>query len=149
MGVVMGAETPGSRNRDSLKLLGYGFKNFTTLTLVKEGDAVGTVKVPNGDPSELGLSAAQSLVVTVRKKLAQSVPLRKEIPDSVEPPVSQGSILGKLILDGEGFPRRAIDLVASQDVRVRSYATYYVIGLAVGFGLLALGFSRRRLFKKK
>jgi D-alanyl-D-alanine carboxypeptidase (penicillin-binding protein 5/6) len=149
VGIVMGAETPGSRNRDSLKLLGYGFKNFTTLTLVKEGDAIGTVEVPNGDPSELGLSAAKSLVVTVRKKLAESVPLRKEIPDSVEPPVSKGSVLGKLVLEGEGFPRRVIDLVADQDVRVKSYTTYYVIGLAVGFGLLAFGFSRRRLFKKK
>ncbi len=149
IGVVMGAETAETRNDDALKLIGYGFKNFSTLTLVKEGDTIGSVNVPNGDPEELALSAARTLIVTVRKDLAKSIPLRKEIPGSVDAPISQGSILGKLVLAGEGFPSEEVDLVANRDVQVKSYVVYYVIGLAILVGLPAFAFWRRRALAKK
>lgn len=149
VGVVMGAETAESRNRDALKLIGYGFKNFSTLTLVREGEVVEKVKVPNGDPPELDLSAAETLTVTVRKDLAKSIPLKKELSESVDPPIAQGTVLGRLVLEGEGFSRREIDLLASKDVKVKSYATYYGVGLAVVVGLLGFGVWRRRNVKKK
>jgi len=132
-----------------VKLIGYGFKNFSTQTLISEGDLAGTVKVPNGDPPELALSAAKTLVVTVPKGMEESIPLRKEIPSSVNPPITQGNILGKLVLEGEGFPMTEIDLLATQDVRVKSYGIYYLIGLAVVLGLFGVVFWRRRGVRKK
>ena len=149
IGVLMGAETAGGRNDDALKLLGYGFKNFFTRTLVKEGDIVAKIKVPNGDPPEVSLSAAASLIVTIRKGMEESVPLREEIPSSVNPPISRGNVLGKLILEGEGFPRKEINLIANQEVRVRSYAVYYLIGLAVVAGLLIFVLWKRRVLRKR
>ncbi len=149
VGVVMGGKTAESRNNDALKLLGYGFKNFSNHTLVKEGDIVGKVIVPDGDPSELGLSAAKTLIVTIRKGREESIPVRKEIPSSAEPPISQGDVLGKLILEGEGFSREEVVLIASQDVRVKSYAAYYLIALTTGVGLLVLAFWRRGVLRKK
>jgi hypothetical protein len=117
--------------------------------LVKEGEVVGKVKVPNGDPPELGLSATKTLIVTVRKTLEESIPLRKEIPSSVPPPISRGKILGKLVLEGEGFSRKEVALVASQDVLPKSYTTYYVLGSAAMVGLLAFFYWRRRVPRKK
>ena len=149
VGVVMGAKTPGSRDSDALKLLGYGFKNFSTQTLVNKGDIVVRVKVPNGDPPELDLSAAKTLIVTVPKDREEPVPLRQEIPSSVDPPISQGSILGKLVLESEGFPCREIDLLATQEVRVKSYTAYYATASAVVVGLVILVFWRRRGLRKK
>jgi D-alanyl-D-alanine carboxypeptidase (penicillin-binding protein 5/6) len=149
IGVAMGAKNGESRDSDALKLLGYGFKNFSTITLVKEGDVVGKVKVPNGDPPELGLSATKTLILTVRKTLEGSIPLRKEIPSSVTPPITRGKILGKLVLEGEGFSRKEVDLVASQDVLPKSYTMYYVLGSAAMVGLLAFFYWRRRVPRKK
>ena len=149
VGVVMGGENPETRDNDALKLIGYGFKNFSTRTLIKEGEIVTKVKVPKGNPPELNISAATTLVITVPKNREESVPLRQEIPSSVDPPISQGSVLGKLILEGEGFPRREINLLASQDVKVKSYALYYTSGLGVFAGLVVLAFWRRRGLRKR
>ena len=132
-----------------MKLIGYGFKNFSTRTVVEEGEIVGKVKVPNGDPPEVGLSAAEALVVTIPKTMEDSIPLRKEIPSSVEAPIGQGNILGKLVLEGEGFPIKEIALVATQDVRVKSYAAYYILVLVVVLGLFGFVFWRRRGVRKK
>ena len=149
IGVVMGAKTTESRESDALKLIGYGFKNFSTRILVKEGEVVGKVKVPNGEPPELGLTATKSLIVTARKDMEESIPLRKEIPSSVNPPITQGDILGKLVLEGEEFSRKEIDLIASQDVRFKSYSNYYIIGSVVVGCLLVLVFWKRRVLRKK
>ncbi len=149
VGVVMGAKTAKSRNNDALKLLRYGFKNFSTVTVLKEGDVVGKVKVQNGDPPAVDLLAVESLVVTIRKGMEGSIPLRKEIPPSVNAPISRGNILGKLVLEGEGFPTRKIDLMASQDAQVRSYAAYYLIGMAVVAGLIGFVFWKYQPLRKR
>ncbi len=149
VGAVMGAEKPQERDNDALKLIGYGFKNFSTQTVVTEGEVVETVKVPGGDPPELDLSAAETLIVTVPKDKADDIPLKKEIPSSVEPPVTRGKVLGRLLLEDEGFPRREVQLVASRDVRVKSYAPYYAAGFVAMGGLLTLTFWRRRTLRRK
>jgi len=149
LGVIMGAETAETRESNALKLIGYGFKNFSTRTLVKEGEVVGKVKVLQGDPQEVGLSATKALLVTVPKDREQSIPLRKEFPSSANPPISKGDVLGRLVLEGEGFPRKEVDLVATQDVGFKSYATYYIIGFAAAGCLLVFVFWKRRTPRKK
>jgi len=149
VGVVMGAKTAKSRNSDASKLLKYGFKNFSTVTVVKEGDVVGKVKVQNGDPPTVDLLAVKPLVVTIRKGTEESIPLRKEIPPSVNAPISRGNILGNLVLEGEGFPTRKIDLIASQNVQVRTYAVYYLTGLAVAVGFFVLLFWRHQTLRRR
>ncbi|NIN01185.1 MAG: serine-type D-Ala-D-Ala carboxypeptidase [candidate division Zixibacteria bacterium] len=149
IGVVMGARNGESRDSDALKLIKYGFKNFSTLTLVKKGEVVGKAAVPRGDPPEVDLSAARTLIVTVRKDMEKSIPLKKEIPSAVNPPITRGKVLGKLVLEGQGFSREEVDLVASREVLVKSYTTYYVIGSCALVGFLAFFFWRRRLPRKK
>lgn len=149
IGVVMGAKTARAREDDAFKLIKYGFKNFSTVTVVKEGEVVGKVKVPKGDPPEVNLSAARTLTVTVRKDMEKSIPLRKAIPSAVNSPISKGDILGKLVLEGQGFSRDEVDLVASQDVLPKSYTKYYVIFSCVIVGFMVFVYWRRRLPRKK
>jgi hypothetical protein len=52
--------------------------HFLSLSVVKGGEAVGKVKVPSGDPPEVGLFATKALIVTVPKDAEQSIPLRRE-----------------------------------------------------------------------
>jgi len=149
IGVVMGAKNGDNRDSDAFKLIGYGFKNFSTHTLVEEGEVVAKVKVPSGDPPEVGLSATKALVVTAPKDMEQSLPLRKEIPSSANPPISKGDVLGKLVLEGEGFPRKEIDLLATHDVGFKAYTAYYVLGFAALGCLLILVYWRRRIPRKR
>jgi D-alanyl-D-alanine carboxypeptidase (penicillin-binding protein 5/6) len=149
IGVVMGGPTPKMRNQDALELLAYGFNNFATRAAVKEGEIVGKVAVPNGEPPELELSAAKTLMVTVRTGRAGALPIRNEAPASVKAPITQGSIVGKMVLEGEGFPRQEIDLVATRDVAVKSYTKYLVIGLAGVLGLMGLVLVRHSISGKR
>jgi len=149
VGAVMGANTAKSRDSDALKLLRYGHKNFSTVTVVQEGHLVGKVRVQRGNPSQLDLSAAETLAVTIRKGMEESIRVRKEIPSSVNPPVTKGAVLGKLVLEAEGLPTRQVDLIASRDAQARSYAMYYLIALAAVAGLIGYLFWRRRRLRQR
>jgi D-alanyl-D-alanine carboxypeptidase (penicillin-binding protein 5/6) len=148
VGVVMGAKTAKIRDSDALKLLRYGFKNFSTVIVVQEGHRVGKVSVQRGSPPELGLSAAETLAVTIGKGIEESIQIRKEIPSSVKPPITKGAVLGKLIVEAEGLPTKQIDLIASGDAQARSYATYYLVALAAVAGLIGYRFWKRRRLRE-
>jgi D-alanyl-D-alanine carboxypeptidase (penicillin-binding protein 5/6) len=149
IGTIMGAKTAKAREDDALKLIKFGFKNFSTVTLVKEGEIVGNVATPKGNIPEVNLSATRTLMVTVRKDMEKSIPLKKEIPSSVNPPITRGKVLGKLVLEGEGFSREEVDLVASQDVLPKSHTKYYVLASCTVVGFLVFFYWRRRLPRKK
>jgi hypothetical protein len=54
-----------------------------------------------------------------------------------------------MVLEGEGFPRQEIDLVATRDVAVKSYTKYLVIGLAGVLGLMGLVLVRHSISGKR
>jgi D-alanyl-D-alanine carboxypeptidase (penicillin-binding protein 5/6) len=147
--VVMGAESSRRRDQDALKLLDYGFKNFTTKAVVREGETVGKISVQGGKVPELDLVAEETVIVTVGKEKAEEIPMEREIPESVSAPITRGQVLAKLIIKDKGVPPRAVNLVAPVDVPAKSYTRFYQLGLLVVIGLLALAIWRIRNLKRR
>lgn len=147
--VVMGAESSRRRDQDALKLLEYGFKNFTTKAVVKKGEIVGKISVKGGKAPELDLVAEETVIVTVRKEKSEEIPMEKEIPESVTAPITRGQVLAKLIIKGKGVPSRAVNLVAPVDVPAKSLTRFYQVGFLVVLGLLVLAVWRIRALKRK
>jgi len=147
--VVMGADTSGQRDQDALKLLEHGFRNFTTKAVVRKGEIVGKVKVQKGKSPDVGLSAEDTVMITVRKDEAENIPMERQIPRFVTAPIVKGQVLGRLIVEMEGVPRKDVNLVASLDVPAKSYTRFYQLGLLVVIGLLALAIWRIRNLKKR
>ncbi len=147
--VVMGAKTSRRRDQDALKLLEYGFKNFTTKAVVRNGEIVGKISVQGGKVPELDLVAEDTVMVTVRKEKAEQIPIEREIPKSVTAPIARGQVLGKLVVKGEGVPSKAVNLVAPVDVPAKSLMRFYQVGFLVVLGLLVLAVWRIRALKRK
>jgi D-alanyl-D-alanine carboxypeptidase (penicillin-binding protein 5/6) len=146
---VMGADTSGQRDQDALKLLEHGFRNFTTKTVVRKGEIVGKLEVKKGKLPDVGLSAEDTVMITVRKDRAENIPMKRRIPQFVTAPIVKGRVLGKLIVEMEGVPRKEVNLVASFDVPAKSYTRFYQLGLLVVIGLLALAIWRIRNLKRR
>ncbi len=64
-------------------------------------------------------------------------------------PTVKGQVLGKLIVEMEGIPRKDVNLVASFDVPAKSYFKFFQLGLLVAIGLLALAIWRIRNLKRR
>jgi D-alanyl-D-alanine carboxypeptidase (penicillin-binding protein 5/6) len=114
--VVMGARDQRTRENEALKLLNYGFKNFSTVTLCNRDDPIETVNVWKGSANHVSLIAAEPGIVTVPAGEEETIALIKKTPERISAPLSAGEQVGELEITLQGKPLKKIALVAQNDV---------------------------------
>ncbi|MED5017633.1 D-alanyl-D-alanine carboxypeptidase [Paenibacillus chibensis] len=97
--VVLGEPNTKTRNEEVAKMFDYMFAQYTTHTIFKPGDPIGTVKVNKGNVKELTLSAGQNYSVLLKKNAkAEGVRHELQVPKEIQAPVQAGQVLGKLVV---------------------------------------------------
>lgn len=120
--VVLGCPVPRSHFQEAIKLLNYGFANYTSLPVAKKGEIKATLPVVHGAAQEVGLACAEDLAVTIPKGEEDKVSYQIKLgAEPVKAPVEQGTPLGRLIAFKDGKPVGEVALVAAQSVDVVSW----------------------------
>ncbi|CVK17523.1 D-alanyl-D-alanine carboxypeptidase family protein [Sporomusa sphaeroides] len=113
---VFATPEPRSHLRESMKLLDWGFANYTAVPIVTQGTVVERLKVNKGIEKEIQLVAAQDLNLIVGK--GQNKNLQKKIvaDSSVNAPIEAGQKCGELIVIKDGKEMGKVDLIAEKAV---------------------------------
>jgi D-alanyl-D-alanine carboxypeptidase (penicillin-binding protein 5/6) len=114
--VVMGCDKARKRAPEAQKLLEYGFRNFSTVEVVKKTATFGPVKVKRGKLTEVSLAAAEEARVTVAKGKENTVSVTPQLPPFVMAPVRKGQPIAKVLVQKEGKAVKEINLLASSDI---------------------------------
>jgi D-alanyl-D-alanine carboxypeptidase (penicillin-binding protein 5/6) len=114
--VVMGAKNERTRENEALKLLNYGFKNFSTVAVLKPNELIATVPVWKGTVNQVSLVPAEPGVVTVPAGEDKELTLRKTIPDRLSAPISAGAEVGTAEILLKGEPLKTIGILAQDEV---------------------------------
>jgi len=114
--VVFATPEPRSHLRESMKLMDWGFANFSAVPIVNEGVVVERLKVNKGTDKEVQLIAAQELNLLIGK--GQNKNLQKKIVTEpiLNAPVIQGQKYGELIVLKDGKEVGKVDLVAEKTI---------------------------------
>ncbi|WP_136606260.1 D-alanyl-D-alanine carboxypeptidase family protein [Paenibacillus dokdonensis] len=97
--VVLGEPNTKTRNEEVSKMFDYMFAQYSTHTIFKPGDTIGTVKINKGNVKELTLTAGQNYSVLLKKNAkAEGVRHEIQVPKEVKAPVQAGQVLGKLVV---------------------------------------------------
>ncbi|GIP25441.1 D-alanyl-D-alanine carboxypeptidase [Paenibacillus sp. J23TS9] len=97
--VVLGEPNTKTRNEEVSKMFDYMFAQYSTHTIFKPGDTIGTVKINKGNVKELTLTAGQNYSVLLKKNAkAEGVRHELQVPKEVKAPVQAGQVLGKLVV---------------------------------------------------
>jgi D-alanyl-D-alanine carboxypeptidase (penicillin-binding protein 5/6) len=149
--VVMGCDKMNKRAPEAQKLLEYGFKNFSTMEVVKKGATFGPVKVKRGKLKEVPLTAAEEGRVTVAKGKENLISANPQLPQFIVAPIKKGQVVAKVLVLNDGKAMKEINLLASLDVE-RSLIPPWLILVGIGCGLaiiIVLGFRWFRRPKPK
>jgi len=116
LAVVMGAATPAIRERETLKLLNYGYRFYTLVQPFPHGQSLATVKVWKGVKDDLSLFPAETVSFLIPQ--AQKKTLRWEIhvPEEATAPISANQSFGELVFYVSDQPKKSIPLVSRDDV---------------------------------
>ncbi|WP_456380053.1 D-alanyl-D-alanine carboxypeptidase family protein [Thiolapillus sp.] len=116
MSVVMGTESDQARARESQTLLNFGFRFFQTHRLFNAGQPLKELRVWKGDTDHLNLGLEKDLYVTIPRGSYDQLAARIRIEENILAPVSQGQVLGRVILEHNGETIKEAPLVALHNV---------------------------------
>lgn len=119
---------------DTKKLCQWGFENFTSKTLARQGEEVTYTKVKlSTDTNQLLLTAKADVVALLPKDLdVKSLELVEDIPEEVKAPVKAGDPIGTATYRYNGTDYGTVELVALNDIS-RSTVLFYADKLSTFF----------------
>jgi D-alanyl-D-alanine carboxypeptidase (penicillin-binding protein 5/6) len=135
--VVMGEPSETMRDVDSLALLRWGLDRFVRVRPLARGRVLGRAGVSGFDDRTVGLRAARSVSLTVRR--GASVRTRVDAPDELEGPLPAGRRVGTAVVLVDGRAAARVPLLTAARVPEAGLGRRLGPGLgwALAFAVLA------------
>jgi D-alanyl-D-alanine carboxypeptidase (penicillin-binding protein 5/6) len=114
--VVMGAQSPSTREREALKLLHYGYQNFIFLPFFSAGQIVAELPVWQGKYNSLPVVVPHRSAVVIPRGNETYVRQESSLPADVLAPIEQGQILGELVIRLKDRTLASVPLVAGKNI---------------------------------
>lgn len=135
--VVMGTESPKTREQECLNLLNYGFRHFEVKEVFGKGQVVKIVPIARGKVDTVALVAAQRVTIVLSQQDKAALAVSEEIRSPLIAPVKKGEVLGKVTVEVPGKFRQEVDLLARDEV-AKGWLSYWPYGAAAMVVLLVL-----------
>lgn len=128
--VVMGEATGQDRFDESVKLLNFGFANYSGVPVAKAGEKLGSVIVQRGLVDRVEAVAEKDYSVIVSKGQESGLKREVQLAKRVNAPVLKGAHLGALVLSRDGQEVGRVNLVAAATVKRIGYFRF--VGRLIG-----------------
>lgn len=114
--VVMGASSQSARERETQKLLAYGFRYYETHSLYSAGDELSESKLWAGESDSFKLGIAEDVSLTIPRGKIKSLNAVMNIDEIVKAPVVKGQEYGEVVITLDGEELLRAPLVALETV---------------------------------
>ena len=114
--VVMGGRGEKARDRETTRLLEWGFAHFVKGPLALAGEPVGKVPLDWGQEPEVSAVTADTFVAVLTPEQRRRVDRKVELPELQPAPVAAGDTLGMLHLRLDDAVLAQVELIAADSV---------------------------------
>lgn len=94
--VVLGAPSEGPRDRETKRLLSWGFNNFSRVSLATAGELVGNVALDWGLETEVRALIPDEVTAILSPDQERALVRQLDLPPMIPAPIEQGTELGRL-----------------------------------------------------
>ena len=114
--VVLGTKSKKDREKESQKLLNYGFRFFETHKLYSAGESLSKTKVWKGISDQLAVGLAEDLFITIPRNQYKNLNADISLNLPLLAPVNKSQAIGKLNIDLAGNIVTQKSLIALEDI---------------------------------
>jgi D-alanyl-D-alanine carboxypeptidase (penicillin-binding protein 5/6) len=115
--VVVGAAGKKSSLGEASRLLDHGFETYRVVEPVKEGAEVGAqISVSGGTERFFRGRAAEGLRMVLSRDEARDLALEVRVPGQLRAPISQGQVVGEVVLTRGNEAVSRVDVLAPHDI---------------------------------
>jgi D-alanyl-D-alanine carboxypeptidase (penicillin-binding protein 5/6) len=133
--VMGGLPTMKARAQESERLIEWAFREFNNYKLFAVGDRVEDAEAWLGAEPKVPLTVSRDLIVTLPRKARKDMKVTVEYDRPIPAPITQGQIVGKVVVTVPDLPPAEVPLVAGANVermdtigRIATLAGYLVWG---------------------
>ena len=120
--VVLNCKDSASRFKESMELYNYGFNNFENRKVIDSTQPLGiTVEVNKGKEKQIEVIAQNDFSVIDKRGNDATVELKFEISTSVNAPVVQGQVVGKILVVKDGVIVGEVNAVSMNNIDKQNY----------------------------
>ena len=117
--VIMKAPTSALRN--AIKLLDYGFTNYSYKSFANRGDFIRQISVTKGIDSIANVVYETSPSFLVKKGEESKITYELNLPDTVSAPISKGQQLGTITYYSDGAKLDTVNLISDSTINKISF----------------------------
>lgn len=114
--VVMGTKSERSRERETQKLLSYGFRYFETHHLYSAGTELTNAKVWKGEEANVSLGLRDDVYLTIPRGKVDALNAQLIVDDVLTAPITADNEYGELVVSLDGEEKVRAPLVALKNV---------------------------------
>ena len=114
--IVMGAQSPPIREREALKLLNYGFRQFTMVQPFKEGQPVAKARVWKGQKDEIDIYPGENASFLIQQSQKNLLKWEIHAPSDVTAPIKSNQQMGEIVFLVSGQAKQTVELVSREDI---------------------------------
>ena len=133
LAVVLGTTSEKVRERESLKLLNFGFQAYETVKLQAKGEPLATPRVWKGAQNNVKAGFADEFAVAVPRGMAQKLSSEFVPQKPLIAPVAPGQIVGALKLNLDGKPYGEYPVAAQAAVEPAGFFGRLIDGILLWF----------------
>ena len=124
--VVLGAVNSKERFGAASSLLDYGFANYAVSKPVLKDEEIGIAEVLKGEEDTVSAVAEKESSILIKKGNSGEIERQTEFSKTLSAPVKKGDIIGKIDLISEGEIVDSVNIIASKDIKKKSFFKYYL-----------------------
>ena len=114
--VTMNAPTAQARQSEIGKMFNYGFSQLKAYQFYKGGEVVAHLPVSLGQRDQVPVAVARELSIVVDRETTQEPAKAFYLPRKVTAPITQGKVLGKIVISLGKKEYARVDLIAAATV---------------------------------
>lgn len=114
--VVMAAPNPKVRFKEVMKMLDYGFANYTVAKGEPKGKAVGQINIFKGEIEKADVIVKDDVCVLVQKGSKTKITSKIELTEALAAPVQKGTKAGEIIYYSDNKEVGKSDLIIAEDI---------------------------------
>ncbi len=114
--VFNGLPTMAARNSEAQRLMRRAFNDFALTTLAEAGAEVGQAQVRLGSRATVPLVTQRAIIVGGTRAVQAGLTARIVYDGPIHPPIREGAVVARLVVEGPGFQRQEFPLTAGRRI---------------------------------
>ena len=121
--IIMGSASSKQRFEEAKKLLDYGFANYKSLNLGKQGDIIDNIPVEKSNVENMDIVLERDIYLLIGKNEEEKIKIDPRLPERIDGFFDKGQKVGEMIIYLNDEKIDQVDLVTKDKIEKANFFT--------------------------